>query len=153
MKKCLLSFLLMAVVHSVSAQSGKYVSFELAGSGGIASFNYEKVFQSFGSDHFYMRYGISFSPVDVNNGTAIIFPIMFQSKWGGNGHYADLGIGQAITITTRGSGYIRMPLSMGYRFEPTDKRYYLRAAYTPIVSYLFNFQWENWAGLTFGYQL
>ncbi|MGB1102831.1 MAG: hypothetical protein ACPG21_04315 [Crocinitomicaceae bacterium] len=153
MKRFILITVLSFLLCPAFGQSGKYISFELGGSGGIASFNYEKVLKSFGTDHFPMRYGISFAPLDANNGNSFVFPIMFHSKWGGNGRFADLGIGQALTLTTRGSAFIRMPLSIGYRFEPEEKRYCLRAAYTPIVSYIFNFQWENWAGLAFGYQL
>ena len=129
----------------------RFVSFELGGSGGIASVNFEKSMVALGSNRFTMRYGLSFAPIDKNNGNAFIFPVMIHGKWGMGNHFADFGIGQSFTITTRGSAFVRMPLSMGYRFQPENKRYYLRAAYTPIVSYLFNFQWENWAGLTFGY--
>jgi len=129
----------------------RYISFELGGSGGIASINFEKTLTVLGSNRYSMRYGLSFAPIDKNNGNAFIFPVMIHGKWGKNNHFADVGIGQSFTITTRGSAFVRMPLSMGYRFEPENKRYYLRASYTPIISYLFNFQWENWAGLTFGY--
>ena len=77
----------------------------------------------------------------IGLGLAPIFPAMIHAQFGKSNHKADIGLGQAFTVTTRGSLFSRMPISCGYRFEPKNKRYYVRASYTPIISYLYNFQW------------
>jgi hypothetical protein len=143
----------LCVLASTYAQKPKYLSLEALGSGGLASLNYEQGIIDKDIFDMHFRTGLSFAPIDKNNGTAIIFPLMVHGLLGSGNHKLDLGLGQALTVTTRGSFFLRMPASVGYRFEPIDKRYYLRASYTPIVSYLFNFQWEHWGGLTFGYRL
>lgn len=148
-------FFLIVFSLSISAfsQKSKYLSFEVAGSGGLGSLNYENAFFESEKMDLHFRAGLSFAPVDKNNGIGIVFPLMVHTILGAGNHKADIGLGQTFTITTKGSFFVRMPFSVGYRFEPAEKRYYLRASYTPIISYLFNFQWENWAGLTFGYRL
>lgn len=96
------------------------------------------------------RAGLSFVPIDRNNGNGIIFPLLIHATYGNGKHMADLGIVQAITITTKGSAFVRMPTSFGYRFQ-TEVRMFYRVAYTPLVSYIYNFQWEHWGGITIGY--
>ena len=154
MKSLLTGFLFFITALSVNAQEkDRYFSFELAGSGGLGSVNFEKIALDRERVDLYMRYGLSFVPLDVNNGFGLVFPIMVHARIGNNNHYGDFGIGQAFTVTTKGAFYLRMPTSFGYRFEPEGKRYYIRPAYTPIVSFLFDFQWEHWGGFTFGYRL
>ncbi|NOQ71823.1 MAG: hypothetical protein GQ574_07475 [Crocinitomix sp.] len=128
-----------------------YFSFELAGVGGLASLNFEHNVLDKEVLDIQMRYGLSYMPIDKNNGGGIIIPVLAHFLIGKGAHKLDLGAGQALTITTKGSLFILAPLSFGYRYQPTDKNYFLRAAYTPIVSYLLDFQWQNWAGLTYGY--
>jgi len=167
MKSLFTVFFFLMFVNSSFTQRDKYVSFELAGSGGLASFNYElslfkkpRIRTTFETStkekfkyKFNWRFGISVAPIDKNNGVALVFPIMVHGVFGQKQHKLDVGIGQAITITTKGNFFFIMPASIGYRFQPIDKRYYLRLSYTPIISYLVNFQWQNWAGITFGYKL
>ncbi len=131
----------------------KYVSFELAGSGGLYSINYEKIFVNEDVHKFNYRLGLSFVPIDANNGFIMIFPIMLHYVYGNSNHKIDFGLGQTFSITTKGNFFIMMPLSLGYRYEPKDNDYYWRFSYTPIVSYLFGFQYQNWAGITYGLKL
>jgi hypothetical protein len=152
--KIILSLTLTAIlICNAYGQSDKYLTFELAGSGGLASVNYETSLLQKESINLYLRFGFSVAPIDKNNGVALVFPVMAHAVWGKTKHKLDIGLGQSISITTTGQYYILMPLSVGYRFQPEDKNYYLRAAYTPIVSYLLDFQWQHWAGITFGYKL
>lgn len=154
MRKTLSTIVLLLLLSPANAQNKeRYLSIELAGSGGLGSVNFEKTVLDRAPIDLYMRYGLSFVPLDVNNGFGLVFPIMIHAKIGNSTNYADFGIGQAFTITTKGAFYLRMPISFGYRFEPEGKRYYIRPAYTPIISYLFDFQWEHWGGFTFGYRL
>ncbi|MFK7783500.1 MAG: hypothetical protein AB8B56_00215 [Crocinitomicaceae bacterium] len=126
--------------------------FELGGSGGFGSFNYEWNFKTQNEFRWMLRTGISGTYIDQNNGAAIIFPVMVHGIYGKK-HGLDVGIGQALTITTRGSFFVRAPISVGYRLEPSRKRIFYRFAYTPIISYLIDFQWQHWAGITIGYKL
>ncbi len=152
MKKVLV-FLLVCSSFLCLSQKRNYLSFEALGSGGFGSLNFEhQLFEgNFTDVHF--RSGLSFFPIDKNNGTAIVFPLMIHGIFGEKKHKLDVGIGQSLSVTTRGSLFLRMPFSVGYRIEPDEKRYYFRVSYTPIISYIYNFQWENWGGLTFGYKL
>ncbi|HYG51234.1 MAG TPA: hypothetical protein VD905_10045, partial [Flavobacteriales bacterium] len=64
-----------------------------------------------------------------------------------------VGIGQGITITTKGSFFARATGLLGYRYQPPGKKWFYRVSYTPIVSYLVDFQYTHWAGLSLGYML
>lgn len=143
---------MVANLQPLHAQQ-RHLSLELGGSGGIASLNYERSLLEKADWRLDMRIGFSTLPVDANNGWILVFPVMAHAILLPGQHRIDLGAGQAISLTTKGSFFLRAPLSLGYRFQPTDKRFYLRAAYTPIVSYLLDFQWEHWAGITLGYRL
>ena len=106
MKYCLftLCFLLLLPSYSQNKTDNKSsVFFELAGSGGIASFNFEKQFLIKPKSAFSWRAGLSLAPIDKNNGTGIVFPLMFHWEKGENSHKLDIGVGQGVTITTRGS--------------------------------------------------
>lgn len=146
-----LYFLFIILPSQLIGQEKNYFSFELAGSGGFGSLNYEHPIFHKSKFTIHMRYGFSFTPIDKNNGTNIIFPIMLHCLIGENDHKLDLGIGQAISITTKASFFLYTPLAAGYRYQPNDKNYFIRCSYTPILSYLIDVQWQNWVGLTYGY--
>ena len=150
-KKFLVSFLTGLIYWSALAQDN-YFSIELLGSGGFGSINYEhSVLDRDGFD-LHMRYGLSFTPIDKNNGVNLIFPVMLHGLIGKKAHKLDLAVGQALSMTTKLRFFLSSPLAVGYRYQSLDKRYYLRFSYTPLVSYLVNFQWQHWGGFTFGYQ-
>ena len=129
------------------------VYFELGGSGGFGSFNYEKIFAHRNPKmRFLLRPGLSFTPIDKNNGFALIFPVLVHGVYGEK-HCLDVGIGQTFTITSKGQFFFRAPLSIGYRLEPKESRMFYRFSYTPIVSYLFDQQWEHWGGISIGYKI
>jgi len=128
------------------------VYIELAGSGGFGSFNFEWNFKTKDQFRWMLRTGISGTYIDKNNGAALIFPVMVHGVYGKK-HCLDIGIGQSLSVTTRGGFFVRAPISIGYRLEPKGKRIFYRVSYTPIVSYLVDFQWENWAGVSIGYKL
>lgn len=135
----------------VSSQR-RNIYFELGGSGGFGSFNFERIFPTRNENRWVIRTGISGTYIDKNNGAAIIIPLMGHFIWGQK-HGLDVGIGQALTATTRGNFFLRTPLSIGYRLEPAESRFFYRFSYTPIVSYLVDFQWEHWGGISIGYKL
>jgi hypothetical protein len=129
----------------------KSVYFELAGSGGVGSINYEKHFLKKNFTEFTWRAGLSFAPIDKNNGTGIVFPLMINSLIGKNSHKLELGLGQGITITTKGDFFVLTTAAIGYRFQPAIKKWFYRVTYTPLISYLVDFQIQQWGGISIGY--
>ena len=151
--RTLILFLFTTLGFYCFSQNEQFVSLELAGSGGFGSINYEKTFLKKEKFSANWRAGFSLTPLDKNNGTVLIFPLMAHGIIGKKAHKLDLGIGQSVSITTKGSPFVLMPLSAGYRYQNPNKKHYLRFSYTPIASYLLNFQWQHWAGFTYGLKL
>lgn len=135
---------------SSSDRSKGALSLEVGGIGGFGSISYSKEFKRWNQFGLEYRAGLSFVPIDRNNGDGIIVPLLIHATYGKDKHFADVGLGQAITVTTKGSAFVRMPTSFGYRFQSAGHVFY-RFAYTPVVSYIYNFQWEHWGGITIGY--
>lgn len=129
----------------------KSLYFELAGSGGFFSLNYEKFIFKSTQPQFTFRAGISIAPIDKNNGSGIVFPVMVNALFGKTAHKLEAGLGQGITITTKGHFFARATGVLGYRFQQPGKQWFYRVSYTPIVSYLVDFQYTNWFGLSIGY--
>lgn len=138
--------------NQTCAQERGAISLEVCGVGGFGSISYSKAFKSWDKFGLEYRAGLSFVPIDKNNGNAFIFPLLVHATYGNEKHMADVGVGQAITVTTRGNAFVRMPTSFGYRFQSEGHLFY-RLAYTPIISYIYNAQWEHWGGITVGYNL
>lgn len=155
MKKVALSFILSFVIFMTFGQSAsvkrKSVFLEIAGSGGLGSINYENHFFKKNNTDFTFRVGLSFAPIDKNNGTGLVFPIMINSLIGKNAHKLELGLGQGITITTKGSFFLLTTAAVGYRYQQETKNWFYRVTYTPIISYLYDFQVQQWGGISVGY--
>ncbi len=150
------------------AQDSRNIFLEIGGSGGLGSFNYEKplwVASDYGPKfrdicgsppytpyYFSWRFGFSLSPIDKNNGIVLVFPAMVNWIYGCGKHRLEIGAGLAPSVTTTGSFYIKSPLVVGYRFEPKDRKWFLRAGYTPIVGWLVDYQWQHWAGVSVGFK-
>lgn len=163
----LLVFLLPWLQPLLFSQQSR-IFFELGGSGGLASVNYEKVpgnslplgpeygqteeeiAQMTAPHRFSWRIGFGTSPIDKNNGWVLVFPVMFNYMTGAN-HQFIAGAGFAPSVTTRGSAFIRSPLLLGYRYVPPLKPFFVMLGYTPLISWLVDFQWQHWAGISFGY--
>ena len=129
------------------------VFIEVGGSGGLGSLNYEKRYKHEQALSYALRVGFSLAPVDKNNGTALVFPLMINGLYGKSSHKMELGLGQTISVTTKGSAFIMGIARWGYRFEPENRKYFLSVAYTPIISYLLDFQWQHWGGIGIGFKL
>ena len=129
----------------------KSVCFEIAGSGGIGSINYEQCFLTKEKVAFTWRVGLSFAPIDKNNGAGIVFPIMVNTLIGKTAHKLEMGLGQGITITTKGNFFTLTTVVMGYRYQPETKNWFYRISYTPLISYLVDFQIQQWGGISVGY--
>lgn len=155
MKQTTFIFILTLVSTLTYAQTDfnkkKSIYFEIAGSGGVGSINYEKHFLKKKSTELTWRVGLSFAPIDKNNGTGIVFPLMINSLIGKKSHKLELGIGQGITFTTKGSFFALTTAAIGYRYQPETKKWFYRVTYTPLISYLVDFQIQQWGGISIGY--
>jgi hypothetical protein len=126
---------------------------ELGGHGGLGSLNLQKAFLSKNSLQINWSLGFSLAPIDPNNGVALVFPIMIQSQYGRSQNKIELGAGQGISISTKGAFFARGTAALGYRRYSASGKRYFKIAYTPLISYLVDFQWQHWAGIGIGFKL
>jgi len=155
MRKTIFIIVLSIVSALTYGQSGdnkrKSIFLEFAGSGGMGSFNFEKVFLKKSNTEYTWRAGLSFAPIDKNNGTGIVIPLMINTLIGKSSHKLELGLGQGITITTKGNFFALTTAAIGYHYQPDSKNWFYRATYTPLISYLVDFQIQQWGGFSIGY--
>lgn len=153
---------------ALSAQN-RNLFLELGGSGGLGSLNYEKWIPLKPHKHtgFYghecpdpilrytLRGGIGLTPVDKDNGWVIVLPLMANIVFGQESmeHRIEIGAGVAPSFTTKGNWFIKSPLFLGYRYQPNEKPFFIRAGYTPIIGWLVDYNWQHWAGISIGYKL
>lgn len=145
--------MLMLFSLKVTAQKTRSVYFEAGGCGGLGSFNFEKIFKTTGANSFSWRAGLGGSPIDKNNGNVLVFPVLIHFSHGANQLKFEAGIGQGISITTKGNSFARGVMSLGYKYQKKESRLFFRIAYTPLISYLVDFQWQHWAGISVGFHL
>lgn len=126
------------------------VFLEIGGSGGLGSINYEHTFRRNHLMQLAWRAGFSLAPIDKNNGVGLVFPVMLDFTLGSGVHKLDAGLGQGLTFTTKGNWFVITTAAIGYRYQPVSKRFFLRLNYTPLISYLVDFQVQHWAGLSIG---
>lgn len=147
----LLCFIMTTSRGQNSVTKPKSIFLELGGSGGLGSINFEKQFHKKKNTNFTWRAGLSLAPIDKNNGTGLVFPLMVNTLIGGKAHKLELGIGQGITFTTKGNFFALTTANVGYRYQAEQKRWFYRVTYTPLISYLIDFQIQHWAGVSIGY--
>ena len=149
----LLIALCSTTLHAQTEVKSKSVYLELAGSGGLGSVNYEQDFYLFEKGALAWRAGLSLAPIDKNNGVGLVFPLMLHAKLGSGSSQVDAGIGQGVTVTTNGAFFSLTTAEIGYRYQKTQSPWFFRAAYTPLISYIVDFQVQHWGGLSIGYTL
>lgn len=149
----ILTFILALTYGQTDFVKRKSVYFEIAGNGGVGSFNYEKHLIKKNNNEFTWRMGLSLAPIDKNNGTGIVFPLMINSLIGKNVHKLELGLGQGITFTTKGGLFALTTAAIGYRYQAESKKWFYRVTYTPLISYLVDFQIQQWGGISIGYTI
>lgn len=152
MNKWLCLLLLFFMSTTGFAQQRKGIFLEVGGSAGLGSINYERNFLDREQLDLNWRVGFSFVPIDRNNGTNLIFPVLVHALIGPQAHKLELALGQGISLTTKGSFFAVTTPVVGYRLQKEDRPWYFRAVYTPLVSYIIDFQWQHWGGLSIGYQ-
>ncbi len=136
---------------SLISQTNRYLSLELGGSGGLYSFNIEKSVLKTKPKHFQWHYGCSVLP--SSGRINFVLPIGVSYLIGKQQHMAEFGIGQGLAIVwdytwhwvhtfPRATGMI------AYRWNSSDQKYFFRLAYTPLISYIVDFQYQHWFGVT-----
>ncbi|MFK7921251.1 MAG: hypothetical protein AB8H47_04805 [Bacteroidia bacterium] len=144
--------LLIPAGNALLAQT-RSLSLELGGSAGLASINYEKAFREAANLKLAYRIGLSGFPIDRNSGIAFVLPFALQARWGTGPHKLETAMGFSLSFTTRVKFFSQAIPAIGYRYQASDKRLFYKIAYTPLISFLFNWQYQHWAGITIGYDL
>ncbi len=149
----ILTLLLTTEIYCQDFINKKSVILEIAGSAGVGSINFENVFARKGQANLLWRVGISGFPIDKNNGFVFVLPATIGALIGQGSNKLELGIGQGVSLTTKGRLFALATPIIGYRHQNINKRYFFRITYTPLVSYILDFQYQNWAGVSIGYNL
>lgn len=124
--------------------------FELGGNGGVYSVNYQHPLWNFDQSRLCWTAGLSILPVPPR----VVGDVPISLSWiaGKTQHKFELGTGQILILSTGGKGgTIRGFFRAGYRYEAKNGRSFFTATYTPFYSYLYNFQYENWGGIDYGF--
>ncbi len=131
----------------------KSIYIEFGGSAGLGSINYENIFSKKRKIDFLWRIGISGFPIDKNGGFVFVIPASFGGLIGGERHKFEFGLGQGLSFTTKGRLFILATPIFGYRFKLKKKPFYFRISYTPLISYIIDFQFQNWIGFSIAYNI
>ena len=145
--------LLVTKLNCQELSSNKSIYVEIGGSAGVGSVNYENIFNTKGKVDFLYRIGVSGFPIDKNNGFVVVLPTTFGALMGNGNNKIEFGIGQGLSITTKGKIYSLATPIIGYRYQKAQNPLFFRVSYTPLISYILDFQYQNWAGVSIGYNL
>lgn len=152
-------FLVMLFCENVFSQTNsdfkRSLFFEAGGSGGVYSFNYEsKLLPWSVGNRPQVMWNVGFEVVPIGHRAVLTFPVSVHLLFGKTKNKFEIGTGQflALSILDKQSGTIRGNFHIGYRHQVEGKKIYWKIAYTPMYSYAYNFQWENWFGFGIGYR-
>lgn len=123
---------------------------EILGNGGVYSINYQREVIYFRSSRLFWSAGLSVFP---NASFIVTTPVSLNWQKPFGRHHLILGTGQVLILSATKGGYIRGISRVGYRFNFSGGKSFLEFAYTPFYSYFYNFQWDNWIGASFGWNL
>lgn len=171
MKKVFASLLLLTLLGSIRAQDtlvplmedgdGLRITWkttaslnaEVGGNGGIYSFNFQRHLPNRFKLPLHLSAGLSVFPRGSIFTLTVPVSINYQLTHRGTNAFV-FGTGQTLILSNSKGGSIRGTFRIGYRWKFLKKSaWYLEAAYTPFYSYIYNFQWDNWVGVSFGYYL
>lgn len=144
-------FISLFILPFLGFGQDRSIYLELAGSGGLGSINYEKKVGLIGGQGI-ISYsaGFSLTPIDKNNGTVLIFPVLLHTTFG-KVHKAEFAIGQSFSITTRGQFFLKTPVFIGYRYHKAESPFLFRVGYSPIINNITQLSVQHWGGISFGY--
>lgn len=142
---------LLLLSSSLSAQRlwEHYTYGEIGGTGGLYSFGWEGVVQNTTA----VQVGISAIPADGE----LIFTVPAVVKYvhGKTLHRPEIGLGLGTSVVNRTGlkGFVRGIGLIGWRYQAVDSRWCYRAFYSPLISFLTDFQWQHWGGFGISYRL
>ena len=144
------------LTHPVISQETKPRTYfiEAGGSGGFGSLNFDKEFSIRAHYRWSYRLGAGYSPGASWKGkipVIIIFPTLINFLYGKQKHFLEAGAGQGLAFNTQGAIYSRLTLNAGYRFQKKEGGFFLRIVYSPLISFMYDRQWEHWAGIGIGF--
>ncbi len=147
----LLSGTLSQGLYAQDSSATHTMYLDLGGSAGAYSINYQEHLIGNAWWEFQWSVGLSCFPIDKNNGIVLVIPTLLHLDIGQDPSKLEFGFGQALSVTTKGSGFSMLTPFVGYRYHNPQSRWMYRVTYTPIVSYLLQFQYQHWMGLSVGY--
>lgn len=141
---------------SVRIFSRSSVIGEIGGNGGIYSISYEREFSWFIPGQLRWRAGVCVFPRDQL--WTLTLPASIIKTFNKGKNCFVFGAGQTLILSNKKGGYLRGNFRIGYRrsfncFRKATFQPYVEFAYTPFYSYRYNFQWDNWLGLSFGWRI
>ena len=143
---------LLAFKQSLPGQESR-LYLELGGSAGLGSVNFERTFVQGERGALAWRVGLSGFYGDASTGFSFIVPLVLYYYHGEGPHKVEIGLGQGVTLGLKGGIFFQTIPILGYRWQPEDRKLFLRFTYTPLVSYLIDFQWRHWFGISIGTRL
>lgn len=149
MVKSVLIFIFLSSSLSAQRLWKHYAISEIGGTGGLYSFGWEALSQR----KIAVQVGLSAIPADGE----LIFtvPAVLKYVHGDQKHHPEIGLGLGASVVNRYglSGFVRGIGLIGWRYQPIDRRWCYRAFYSPLVSFLVDFQWQHWGGIGISYRL
>jgi hypothetical protein len=149
MLKSLIIFLLLSTSLSAQKPWEHYAFSEVGGTGGLYSLGWE----GFAKRTYALQVGLSAIPADGE----LIFtvPAVFKYVHGNKSHHPEIGLGLGTSLVNRNglNGFVRGIGLVGWRYQAIDSRWCYRAYYSPLVSFLVDFQWQHWGGIGISYRL
>jgi hypothetical protein len=137
------------ILVTFSAQAQQNLVLEIGGTAGMSALKYQKHYRFLPAMSW--ETGLSLWPGKSN--FFVTVPFGFNYLLGKNEHHLELGTGQFFVMNLRGGdSYIRGSFRVGYRHHNPEKQLFYSIAYTPLYSYFYNFQYQNWFGFAIGYQ-
>lgn len=135
-----------------TSHTSQNIYLELGGSAGVWSMNWEQKIQKIEQHKLSYRIGIGFLPIDQNNGMLFTLPFAI-SYVQGETHKWEAYLGHNFSLTTKGQFFGQLTPGLAYRYERPNKKLFYRLAYTPLLSYWVDLQYQHWLGISVGIKL
>ena len=128
------------------------IQFELLGTGGLYSVNYERFLVN--RNRFKTSVQLGISPMFRTSWNGLSIPISITELFSFKKHHLELGIGIApnfVSHENHGNSWESLLNGrVGYRFQKPSGRFVFRAGYTPFLYFPDN-KFIHWGGISIGY--
>lgn len=161
MRKFSLSFVLSVMLSFTNSAISQQLLTSIAGKAGFYTLEYQQLFLKDKKLQVYAGIGVSGFAVDQRATIVLPFTVGCQQRWNTWEAFAGLGFSpnfsyyyQAFSVGTSPSRmrfYSRSFVELGVRRYFSNECFSLGLSYTPLISFIENFQWEHWGAITLGY--